>query len=207
MKWYLLAGALIVIVVGVLLALFAAPNQSLTRNTSGNNNTFPIASSTGTYGGNNGSTGGSNSGSSTGTTVSQGGPTTSIATQNGPLTVNDFFHNGITEPDAQNLGNYYLAGSAGYCTKGGICPHGATTTDFNVTYDAIQQFFTIALTDEPIGAARLESEQFLETTLGISQAQMCSLRYYLGTDVYTNSFYGGKNLGFSFCPGTVALPQ
>jgi hypothetical protein len=189
MKWYLLAGALIVILIGVLLALFSAPSQPSTSAPAGGG--FPIASSTGAPPSSAGSTGGGDSGGSAGTGANQSGPTADIATQHGTLVVNDFLHNGTTEPDAQNPGNYYLA----------------TTSSFAIGYDSGSQFFTIALTEEPIGSARLQAEQFLETALGISQPQMCSLRYYLGTDIYTNSFYGGENLGFSFCPGAVALPQ
>jgi hypothetical protein len=202
-KIIILALALLVIVIGVILALSYTPKpQQRTTTPIG----FPSASST--TGGTGGQTGGGQqsggvSGGESGSTT----PATVIATQSGPLTVNDFLHNGITQPDVQNPGNYYLAGSAGYCTQAGVCPQGATTTNFKITFDSNQQFFTIALTDEPIGAARLAAEQFLASTLGISPAQMCALKYYLGTDIYTNSFYGGKNLGFSFCPGATALPQ
>jgi hypothetical protein len=124
-----------------------------------------------------------------------------------PIVTKSFIANGVTSPDVENPGTYYLAGSPGYCLKDGTCPSGAPESNFIVTYDAPNQFFTIALTKEPLGAARIAAEQFLMSTLGVSQTQLCSINYYIGTVNAVNAIYAGKNLGFSFCPGATVLPE
>jgi hypothetical protein len=118
----------------------------------------------------------------------------SITSQSGsPIVTNDFIHNGVTTADPSNAGNYYLTG--------------ASTNGYAIGYRTPAEFFTIALEKEPLGQTRVAAESFLLAALGISQSQLCSLNYYVGTDVQTNSFYAGKNLGFSFCPGATVLPQ
>lgn len=140
------------------------------------------------------------SGSITPVTTSTGSSTLttsekiSVATQNGGTVVtNDFIHNGVTLPNPVNADDYYLTGSS--------------TNGYAIGYRTPAQFFTIALEQEPLGQTRAAAENFLLSALGISQSQLCSLNYYVGTDVHTNSFYAGKNLGFSFCPGATVLPQ
>lgn len=119
----------------------------------------------------------------------------------------DFIHNGETIADVMNPGSYQLAGSLGYCLANGTCPGGATSTDFNISYNGTTQFFNIVLLKEPLSLSRNAAEQFLGTLLGISNDQLCSLKYFVGTPYYVNSFYSGKNLGFSFCPGATVLPK
>lgn len=118
----------------------------------------------------------------------------SVTTQTGDAVItNDFVHNNITLADPSNAGNYYLTGPS--------------TDGYAIGYRTPAQFFTIALEKEPLSQTRTAAENFLLSTLGISQNQLCSLNYYIGTDVHTNSFYAGKNLGFSFCPGATVLPK
>lgn len=124
-----------------------------------------------------------------------------------PIVVNNFLKNGVTVEDIENPGIYYLAGSVGYCLKDGTCPAGAAAENFIVAYDTSLQFFTISLTKEPLGTARADAEQFLIKTLGISQADLCNIKYFLSTTSSVNPFYAGTNLGFSFCPGATELPQ
>lgn len=121
-------------------------------------------------------------------------PYMSVMTQNGPIPTNDFIHNGVTIPDPSNADNYYLTGTT-------------TSSGYTIKYDAASGFFTIALEQEPLAQTRAAAEVSLLSALGVTQAQLCSLNYYVGTDVHTNSFYAGKNLSFSFCPGAVVLPQ
>ncbi len=149
------------------------------------------------------------SGSFTGTTSATSAAQTITIAERGqaPVTVPDFIHNGVTLADSANPGRYLLAGDLGYCPVGGGPCGTASTTDFNIFYDSTGQYFLIALTQEPIGAARLAAQQFLLQTLGITEAQACALTYYLGTTVDVNPVYAGKNLGFSFCPGATVLPQ
>lgn len=125
--------------------------------------------------------------------TSSSSTTLTIVANNGVITTNDFIHNGITIEDPSNAGNYYLTGSS--------------TDGYAIGYRTPAQFFTIALQREPLGETRAAAETFLLSKLGISEEQMCHLNYYVGTDSYTNSAYAGKDLGFSFCPDSVALPK
>ncbi len=125
----------------------------------------------------------------------------------GSVTVSDFIHNGVTIPDAANNGQYLLAGNLGYCVTDTQQCQAGTATDFNIFYNSTDGSFTIALLKEPLGQVRIEAEQFLMTTLGITQDDMCRLNYYVGTTSNVNPLYSGQNLGFSFCPGTTVLPQ
>lgn len=111
--------------------------------------------------------------------------------QGGSMVTNDFLNNGVTIADPSNQGHYYLTGTS--------------ANGYAIGYRA--GYFTIALEQEPLGQTRMAAENFLLAALGVSQNQLCSLKYYIGTDVHTNSLYAGKNLGFSFCPGATKLPQ
>jgi len=125
----------------------------------------------------------------------------------GTIVTNDFIHNGETVVDVENPGSYQLAGSLGYCLANGTCPSGSATTDFSVSYSETTQSFNIVLLKEPLGAVRNTAEQFLGSRLGITANDLCRLNYYIGTSYQINSFYSGKNLGFSFCPGATVLPK
>jgi hypothetical protein len=131
-----------------------------------------------------------------------------VAGQNGAqITTNDFVNNGTTIPDASNPGRYLLAGDLEYCVRDPQKCRAGTDMSYNVYYDSTTGAFTIALKEEPLGATRTRMEQFLLQTLGSTQSEMCTLNYWVGTTVYVNDYYSGKNLGFSFCPGATPLPQ
>ncbi|MDP1689838.1 MAG: hypothetical protein Q8L52_01375 [bacterium] len=134
--------------------------------------------------------------------------TMNLAVQNGStVVVLDFIRNGVTIPDTVNAGRYLLAGNLGRCVSNPQQCQAAQATDFSVYYNNIVQSFIIDLTQEPIGQARLNAGQFMLTTLGLTQGQLCSLNYYLGVTRYVNAQFTGKNLGFSFCPGAIVLPK
>ena len=124
----------------------------------------------------------------------------------GTITTKDFVHNGVTIPDPSNAGWYYLAGEPGYCNPDGSCPHAAQESDFTATYDSTNQFFTISLTQEPLGDARRDAQTFMQNTLGISSENLCRLKYYIGTQNAVNETYSGRNLGFNGCAGATVLP-
>jgi len=124
------------------------------------------------------------------------------------IKVKNFLKNGETVPDVVNPGQYYLAGSIGYCLANGSCPSGYKTNDFVITFSTSTGVFNITLTSQPFTSARNEAEQFLESRLNISEVAMCNLLYYVWVapsldPAYT---YDGINVGWSFCPGAVALP-
>ena len=186
MKRYLILGIviLVLIFIGAGAVIVLQAHKQVVANPSPS---FPIASST----------------NASGTGVS----TVTIATQDGNrVVVKDFIHNGVTAHDTQNPGNYYLVGAVGYCNADGTCPSGAPSDEYNVVYFSQDKSFIVGLIKEPIGLARLDAEQFLMTQLGLTQAQMCNLKYQVLTSSDVNDFYAGENLGFSFCSGAVKLP-
>lgn len=142
------------------------------------------------------------------TTSSGGVQTIVLATRDDSAVVaNDFIHNGVTIPDVKNEGNYLLAGNLGYCLSDPQKCQAAPSSNFSVYYVSSRKSFLINLTEEPLGQARLDMEQFLLPTLGLSQEQMCGLNYLVGVTAYVSEQYTGKNLGFSFCPGATVLPK
>lgn len=185
--FYIIGGvAVIIIIISILFLTFGQKQSASTTNTQ-NQTTLPSASSNTTTGNQMGT-------KTSGGTTSQSSTKLQIAANNGTtISVNDFIDNKATLKDPSNVGNYYLTGSS--------------ANGYAIGYRASGQFFTIALEKEPIGGTRLMAQNFLLSALGINESQLCSLNYYVGTDVNTNSFYAGKNLGFSFCPGATALPN
>lgn len=130
-----------------------------------------------------------------------------LTAQDGTVTARDFIHNDVTIPDDSNDGNYLLAGNLGYCLSDPQKCQAASATDFSVYYISASQLFVIDLTREPLGQARLAMEQFMMTTLGLTEQQMCNLNYLVSVTKYVSEQYTGKNLGFSFCPGATVLPK
>ncbi len=130
-----------------------------------------------------------------------------IATSSGGvITVKDFIHNGVTQPDKSNAGNYFLAANAPGCLEYMPGCHVGSADDFIVYYFGAGQLFNISLEKDPLRQSRLHAENFMLHTLGITKQQMCNLNYRVGVTVYVNSEYAGPNLGFSFCPGATELP-
>jgi hypothetical protein len=141
----------------------------------------------------NGGTGGSSTGGTGGSVVV---PSESGGTSDGQtVAAKDFLHASDTYADPNNEGRYFLAGTGG----------ANISVPYRILYVKADQSFTIALLAEPIGSARLAAEQALEKTLGISQEDMCTLRYAVLVPHEVNQFYSGKDLRFSFCPGAEAL--
>lgn len=190
-RFALIALVILILLLVAVVAIFLLKGKPTpTTSTNPNSPGFPIASST---------TGGTN-----GTAANS----FNLPGQNGAIiATKDFLHNGQTIEDQQNRGNYYLAGSVGYCNADGTCPSGAPSTEYNIVYYSDSQTFIIALTSEPIAQARLDAQSFMMKTLGISQSQMCNLNYQVLTTVSVNGQYAGQNLGFSFCPGATQLPS
>ncbi len=132
---------------------------------------------------------------------------TVTAQNNVQIMTNDFLANGVTIPDTSNPGRFLLAGDLGYCVKEPQKCQAGTDMSYQIYYSTSTSMFSIALAEEPLGAVRSRAEQFLLTELGITESEMCQLKYYLGTSAYINPQFAGKNLGFSFCPGATALPN
>ena len=127
--------------------------------------------------------------------------TLTVAAQNptGTMVVQDFRANSDTVRDPINTSFYYLK----YHTTG----EGATQNPpYTISYDTVTGSFTVALYQEPLRQTRAEAEQYLMNALGLSQANMCALRYTVSVPGDINEYYSGTNLLFSFCPGATVLP-
>lgn len=122
------------------------------------------------------------------------------------IPVRDFIHNGVTEEDVVNPNTYFIAGSADYCTADGVCPGGAETDRYTITYSKEDDWFSVLLNKEPLGEVRREAETYLLTQLGITEQQACALNYQVATLSYVSQYYADRELRFSFCPGAVPLP-
>jgi len=185
-----LLGIVILLLIGISVLYFLIPKNLGTS--SQPSTTFPISNSTTTN-------------QPAGSTPK--GVMTLATKSSGTIVTLDFIHNGITLEDPENKGNYYLAGNTGYCYANGTCQNVASTTDFAIEYFPQGQAFVIGLSTEPLGQVREEAQAFLMKDLGITEAQMCGLNYSVLTADSVNQQYAGENLGFSFCPGAVQLPQ
>jgi hypothetical protein len=132
------------------------------------------------------------------------GNTISIASAyGGTIQVKDFENDPVFAKDPVNSGYYYF----GYHFSQGVSDSTATDTPpYVIEYIGSTQYFSIALLQEPIGQSRQEMEQYLMTHLGITQNQMCQLKYMVSVPASVDPTYAGTGLGFSFCPGATQLP-
>ncbi len=191
--WYIGVGAIAII--GLMVLAFwisSSGNKTLVSNVQ--NVGLPVAGSVG-----------SNTANVTGSTTASSGTVMFIAGAGGEVVqTNNFIADPATVKDPINSGYYYL----GYHVNEGVPDPTATDNPpYVITYFSTTQYFNIALFQEPIGTVREEMEQYLMAHLGISQDQMCHLNYMVSVPYYVNSFYTGKTLGFSFCPGATVLPK
>ncbi|MBU6323114.1 MAG: hypothetical protein KGI41_00060 [Patescibacteria group bacterium] len=126
------------------------------------------------------------------------------ASDGGTVLAANFLSDPKTVKDPINQGYYYL----GYHPYEGVSDSTATNTPpYLILYEADSGSFSIALLQEPIGQTRIDAEQYLMSMLGIPQDQLCRLKYSVSVPYWINSAFAGKNLGLSFCPDSVVLPQ
>ncbi len=107
-----------------------------------------------------------------------------------------FLSNPDVTEDSENPGLYYL----------GNDPVSQENPQYIIEYIASSQSFIVSLTQEPIGETRHAAETYLQGVLGLTQEQMCSLKYIVNVPGSVNEQYSSVNLGFSFCSGAVRLP-
>lgn len=110
------------------------------------------------------------------------------------IAVTNFLALPQTKKDLENSG-YYTVGS-----------QEGENALYLISYIDETNYFNIVLLKEPLGDNRVQAENYLRNTLGISKEDMCLLSYTLGVPNAVNSNYSGTNLGFSYCPNAVTLP-
>ncbi len=77
---------------------------------------------------------------------------------------------------------------------------------FSIRYSPNSSTFNISILREPIGEKRREAEGVLRNLLGIADSDMCRLNMSVYVFGEVSDTYAGRNLGLSFCPGSVPLP-
>lgn len=112
-----------------------------------------------------------------------------------PFTVRNFLTDGGVNPDQDNPGYYFLGSSY---SDGEDSP-------YVITYQQQTNFFNIVLLKEPLKDSRAKAENYLAVVVGLSQDQMCALKYMVSTPQYVSDDYAGKDLKFSFCSGSTPL--
>lgn len=111
-----------------------------------------------------------------------------------------FIDGPLTHPIPNNPGQYQLGNYIDPASPS------APDSSYMVEYVAATNYFTISLLREPLAQSRITVEQFLQSYLNLSQAEMCELHYMLSTPVRVNKEFAGQSLKFSFCPDAVVLP-
>jgi hypothetical protein len=119
--------------------------------------------------------------------------------------VSDFTKYESTLRDIHESNILYVAGDPGICQAGVSCTT-ESTAPYRISFNTEAQLFSVTLLSEPLGEARTQAEAQLASLLGVSPEMLCRLNYTVGTLGYVSEFYGGRELGFSFCPGSVKLP-
>lgn len=117
----------------------------------------------------------------------------------GLVQTKDFINDPQTTPDPVNVGYYYLGPNS--------IDDPVKKIPYSIGYIDETHFFNIVLLQEPIAETRKNAERYLLEHLGLSQSQMCDLRYMVGVPDRVNSTYTTMDLGFSFCPGSVIIPE
>jgi|GEM_PF-2860774 len=84
---------------------------------------------------------------------------------------------------------------------------GVASTSYEITFYAADESFNVVLFMEPLGLTRKVAEERLMQLLQLGKIDMCRLRYSVYVPIRVSEFYAATNLGFSFCPSAVKLPE
>lgn len=126
-------------------------------------------------------------------------PGSSTASSTSSSGIYSFLQGPDAKEDQNNPGTFYL---------GNQPPSDESSAPaYLISFNEQTHYFNIVIYQEPIGENRKKAEQYLQQKLGLTQEQMCSLKYSLGVPDWVNSQYSDMNLGFSFCSGAVQLPD
>lgn len=111
-----------------------------------------------------------------------------------PLPVRDFRSYPTTIPAPYEFGFYIIASEE------------SDVVAYQISYYEKDTSFAVALLGSGLEKSRRQAELELTSLLGISEREMCLLRYSVYVPIRINEFYAATNLGFSFCPNSVELP-
>ncbi len=77
---------------------------------------------------------------------------------------------------------------------------------YEIVFSDSSSSFGILILDEPIGERRKIAEQVLREKLQLSDSKLCLLKTSVFVLAETNPAYANRDIGLSFCPGSVPLP-
>lgn len=120
-------------------------------------------------------------------------PTTNVPSASGTLSVRNFLTDTDVYEDARNPGLYELGNEPGKSAR------------YSIEYIAQTGFFNITLLDVPLATTRAEAEAALRQRLGLSDQQLCALRYGVAVPAFVSPDASGVDYRFSFCPDAVSL--
>lgn len=76
---------------------------------------------------------------------------------------------------------------------------------YEIVYYAKDDSFMITILGEPPQKARDDAESAFLEALGVSRADACNLKVWVGVPINVSGRWPGQNLGLSFCAGSVGF--
>lgn len=128
----------------------------------------------------------------TGETYTSPVPFVSSSSQNTDMFFDKLLASPDITPDPNNSGVYLLHEN----------PEGERH-DFIIEYHESDQTIHVLIQSQPIQFVRQAAETRLQVVLGMSQRELCNLRYQVIVPYWVSERYAGQNIGFSSCPGAV----
>jgi hypothetical protein len=82
---------------------------------------------------------------------------------------------------------------------------GLKGTEYEIFYFKEDGSITVSLLTEPLHTIRLLAEKELLESLGVSEETLCSFDVWVSVPREVSEIYSGRNLGLSFCEGSITL--
>jgi len=76
---------------------------------------------------------------------------------------------------------------------------------YNTYYDDLDGSIIVSLRSVPLSTSRFLAEISLKQDTGLSEADLCEANILVNTPLEVSPEYSGRNLGLSFCKGSVSL--
>ena len=76
---------------------------------------------------------------------------------------------------------------------------------YNIYYDDLDGSIIVSLRSVPLSTSRFLAEISLKQDTGLSEDDLCTANILVNTPLEVSPGYSGRNLGLSFCPGSVSL--
>ena len=93
--------------------------------------------------------------------------------------------------------------------EGVVALNSVTNVDGTIFYEIYyypeRAFLLVSIQSEPVGVARELAEEDLLKILTVPRDELCKLNISVSVPWLVSERYGGRELGLSFCPGSVQL--